>query len=81
MPLYDFRCRSCEHIFEALVRGDRVSPCPSCGGAALERLMPLPYVKSEVTHDKAMRAAKKRDKAQGTERVQEQLRYERSHND
>lgn len=81
MPLYDFRCTSCQHAFEGLVRGDTTPPCPACGSTALERLMPLPYVKSDVTHDLAMRAARKRDKAQGTERTQEQLRYERSHND
>lgn len=81
MPLYDLRCTSCQHVFEELVRGDKLPTCPACGGDTLERMMPLPYVKSEVTHDKAMRAAKRRDQAQGTERVQEQIRYERSHND
>ena len=82
MPIYEYRCKSCEHQFEALVmRGEEPTTCASCGGAELERLLSLPAVKSETTHDLAMRAAKRRDQKQGTERVQEQLAYERSHDD
>lgn len=40
MPLYDFRCRSCRHEFEALVRPQDAAPaCPSCHGQDLERLL------------------------------------------
>ena len=40
MPLFDFRCRSCEHIFEALVRpGGSAPSCPTCHGVDLERLL------------------------------------------
>lgn len=43
MPLFDFRCRSCAHEFEVLVRpasyGDPVPACPACGGTELERLL------------------------------------------
>ena len=81
MPLYDYKCTACGHQFEALVRGGAAPTCASCGGAALERLLSLPAVKSESTKAKSLRAAKRRDAAQGTERVQEQLRYERSHDD
>lgn len=81
MPIYEYVCKKCGHKFEALVRRDEAPTCAACGGADLDRLFPLPYVQSEVTREQAMRAAKKRDKAQGTERVQEQIRYERSHND
>jgi hypothetical protein len=38
-------------------------------------------VKSEATRAQSARAAKKRDQVQATERVNEQIRYERSHND
>src|SRR5262245_40322960 len=39
MPLFDFRCRSCGHEFEALVRPQDAAPpaCPSCKSADLER--------------------------------------------
>ena len=53
--------------------------CPSCHGASVERLLSTPAVKSEATHDLAMRAAKKRDAAQGKARMHAQLKYEESH--
>lgn len=81
MPIYEFVCKGCGHRFETLVRRDDSPVCASCGGADLERQFPLPYVRSEVTKEQAMRAAKQRDQKQATERVQEQIRYERSHND
>ena len=82
MPIYEYLCKSCEQQFEALVlRGEEPKTCKACGGEQLERLLSLPAVKSESTHNLAMRAAKRRDQKQGTERVQEQLAYERSHDD
>ncbi|HSA54548.1 MAG TPA: zinc ribbon domain-containing protein [Gemmatimonadaceae bacterium] len=81
MPIYEYVCKGCGNQFEALVRRDEVPPCAKCGGQELERLLSLPYVKSEVTKERSLKAAKLRDQKQGTERTQEQLRYERSHND
>lgn len=81
MPIFEFRCRTCKHEFETLVRGKKAPTCPSCEGEDLERLMSLPVVKSETTKAQALKAAKLRDQKQGTERVQEQIKYEQSHND
>jgi putative FmdB family regulatory protein len=40
MPLYDFRCRTCGHEFETLVRpGDRDPVCPSCHSGDIDRLL------------------------------------------
>jgi putative FmdB family regulatory protein len=38
MPLFDFRCRSCSHEFEALVRPGGTPACPECQNADLDRL-------------------------------------------
>lgn len=82
MPIYDYVCSTCTHQFEALLRHGAEPPlCPRCGGAELQRLPSLPAVKSEATEARAMRAARRRDQAQATERTNEQLKYERSHND
>lgn len=81
MPIFDFVCKSCGHQFEALVRGPAATVCAACGSAELERLLSMPNVKSESTRNLAMRAAKKRDKAAGTERMIEQHKYEQSHDD
>lgn len=81
MPIFEYRCNGCGHEFEALIRKSDVPACPSCKANDLERLLSRPALKTETTKAQAMKAAKKRDKAQGTERTIEQLKYERSHND
>ncbi|HEX4683509.1 MAG TPA: zinc ribbon domain-containing protein [Gemmatimonadaceae bacterium] len=79
MPIFDYRCKSCSHEFEALVRGSKVVKCPECESESLDKLLSLPAIKSASTHDKAMRAAKARDKAQGKEREHAQRQYELNH--
>ena len=81
MPIFEYQCRGCGHQFEALVRKSDTPACPSCSSADLEKLLSLPALKTESTKAQSMKAARKRDKAQGTERTIEQLKYERSHND
>ena len=81
MPIYEYICKSCGHEFEKLVRHGKTPACASCGATNVERVFSLPNVKSETTRAQAMRTAKQRDKAQGTERVQAQIAYEKSHDD
>ena len=81
MPLFDFRCTACQHQFEALVRGSTAPVCAACGSDVLEKLLSLPGIKTEHTHGLAMQAAKRRDKAEGVDRMHEQRKYEQSHND
>lgn len=41
MPIYVYRCKSCEKTFEELVRSMDTSetiPCPGCGSEELERM-------------------------------------------
>ena len=79
MPIYDYRCKACGNDFEALVRREESPSCPSCAGDDIERQASVPTVHSPGTRARALRAAKKRDKAQGTDRMHERLRYEESH--
>lgn len=83
MPIFDYTCRACGHEFEALTRGSSSKPptCPECQSEDAERLLSMPRVKSESTKDLAMRAAKRRDASQATERVHTQREYEASHDD
>ncbi len=81
MPIFEYVCKACQHEFEALVLGSRIPVCAECGSADLDRLLSLPNVKSSSTHALAMSAAKRRDKKQGNERMQEQAIYEKSHDD
>jgi len=81
MPIFDFICAGCHHHFEALVRSGAPAACPECGGTNLEKQMSLPSLKTELSHGLAMQAAKRRDQAQGKDRMHEQRKYEQSHND
>jgi putative FmdB family regulatory protein len=37
MPIYEYRCKGCDHRFETLVQGKRKPECPGCGGRRLEK--------------------------------------------
>jgi len=39
MPLYEFRCDTCSHTFEELVRGNTSPRCPVCGNQTPTRLL------------------------------------------
>lgn len=48
MPMYDYRCRSCGHVFEELVVSSSVPDsevaCPACGARDAERLVSAPRI-------------------------------------
>jgi putative FmdB family regulatory protein len=37
MPIFEYRCRVCEHPFETLVTAARPPVCPTCGSTDLEK--------------------------------------------
>lgn len=79
MPIYEYRCLECGHEFELLVRRGVVEACEKCAADKIERLLSLPAIRSETTHDLAMRAARRRDQAQGQAREAAQREYEANH--
>jgi putative FmdB family regulatory protein len=81
MPMFDYICTACQASFELLVRGSAVPTCPACGSTALDKQLSLPSIKTSATHGQAMAAAKRRDQAQGKERVHAQRQYELNHDD
>ena len=62
MPLYEFRCRSCGHQFEALVRPPEVPTCEHCHGTELERLLSMFAVSSESTRQASLSRAREANK-------------------
>lgn len=44
MPIYEYQCRECEHVLDALQKiGEApLSSCPACGEDALKRLLSAP---------------------------------------
>ncbi len=43
MPIYEYKCKTCEHAFETLrsMRDESPAPCPTCGGEETMRLLSL----------------------------------------
>lgn len=39
MPLFEYRCEACDHVFEVLVREGTKIICPTCGSAKAEKLL------------------------------------------
>jgi len=62
MPLYEFRCLSCGHQFEALVRPPEVPTCERCHGTELERLLSMFAVSSESTRQASLSRAREANK-------------------
>jgi putative FmdB family regulatory protein len=44
MPIYEYRCESCQHEFEELVFARDTPKCPSCAATKLQKLMSTPTV-------------------------------------
>jgi putative FmdB family regulatory protein len=44
MPIFDYRCTECGHIFDALQKlgADPLVDCPECGEAALKKMLSAP---------------------------------------
>ena len=80
MPIFDFSCKACGHQFEKLVRKE-LPKCPKCESADLERLLSLPVVRGDGTHQKMLSNSKKRDARQAAEREYTQRQYEANHDD
>jgi putative FmdB family regulatory protein len=49
MPIYEYRCRTCNATFEVLVRGNNAVTCPHCGGSSLDKLLSAPVMLSGQT--------------------------------
>jgi putative FmdB family regulatory protein len=41
MPTYEYKCRACDHRFEAFqsMKEDPIEKCPKCGNYSVERLI------------------------------------------
>lgn len=62
MPIYEYRCLTCGHQFEALVRATDTPACESCHGTDLERLLSMFAVSSESTRQSSLNLARKQNK-------------------
>ena len=80
MPIYEYKCRACEHIFEELLKvGQTPPPCPACDSNDLEQLLSLPAISTEGTRARSMSKARQRASAVKREKDHAQAEYERNY--
>lgn len=55
MPIYDYRCPECQHVFDALKKVDdrHTATCPECGGTGEHKILKAAALdwKMGVSHD------------------------------
>jgi putative FmdB family regulatory protein len=51
MPLYEYRCEACEHVFEVIQKfsDGPIAVCPSCGHGPVEKLPSSPAIQFKGT--------------------------------
>lgn len=50
MPLYEYRCKSCEHEWDQFhAVGTHIRTCPECKSRSAERLISIPVIRTEST--------------------------------
>jgi putative FmdB family regulatory protein len=81
MPLFEYRCSTCHHQFEALVRGSVTPACPSCGGTSLERIVSMFAVSSDGTQQRSRQRLGAKQKAQAEQNQAERTFYKSDHHD
>ena len=59
MPLYEYQCRACGHIFEMLVRRSEEPACDACHSQEIERLLSSFGVSSEARSHSTLQAARR----------------------
>ena len=80
MPLYDFRCRACDHEFEALLRPQDPPPtCPSCRSADLERLLSGFALHTEERHAAAVADSRRRQVKKNKDKLVADEEYRKKH--
>jgi len=82
MPLYDFRCRTCGHEFEALVRSPETSiSCPACRRADVERMLSTFAVSTDDRRSAAAKASRKAQIRGRKDAIIADEEYRRKHDD
>lgn len=74
MPIFEYRCRSCDAVFELLVRSGDLPACPACNGADLERLLTSFAVSSAEVSQRNL--AQAREQYRNSKLRKDKLRHE-----
>ena len=79
MPIYEYKCQSCGHQFEKIVRLNESPECPACESKELEKLLSTPGISTQKTRSRSMSEARRRGAAIKKEKDHAQAEYERNY--
>lgn len=81
MPLFEYRCLSCQGEFELLIRGSATPVCPACNSTSLEKLLSMFAVSSEGTVERSRQLLGAKQKTKSAENRAEREFYKHDHHD
>ncbi|MBO5254317.1 MAG: zinc ribbon domain-containing protein [Opitutales bacterium] len=58
MPIFEYRCKKCNEVFEILIRSNEKPVCPSCKSKRLEKLISSFNAASEKPYRKRKNACR-----------------------
>ena len=74
MPIYEYQCGSCEHVFESLQRISEapLTHCPACGKPELKKLVSAPAfrLKGGGWYETDFKTGSKKNVAQGDKKAE-----------
>lgn len=79
MPIYEYKCRSCHHQFEKLVKAGETPVCPACQQSEPERLFSPPGISTQKSRNYTHGIARRKANAIKKEQDHAQREYERNY--
>lgn len=79
MPIYEYKCLACGHLFEKLVKLDEKPNCPACDSADLEKQFTMAAVSTTRSRSRNFQKARARAKEVKKEKDHAQAEYERNY--
>jgi putative FmdB family regulatory protein len=79
VPLFDFRCKTCGKVFEALVRPGDTPRCPDCDATDLERQLATFALSTDERRAAAVRQSRQRQIAKRKDAIIAEEEYRQKH--
>jgi len=79
MPIYEYKCLGCDHLFEKIVKLNETPNCPECDSGELEKQFTVASVSTSRTRAKSFQTARARANSVKKEQDVAQAEYERKH--
>jgi len=80
MPIYEYKCRGCQHEFEALVRPQDPAPkCPACESTEIEKLLSGFALHTDDRHQAAVKDSRRRQIKANKDKLVADEEYRKEH--